>query len=471
MPSSCLIPSGSGTGCCGCCCGLSFSGRLCKLLCCSISVRRSIVTRLLYSAGFLLVGAIALGFHFSNPDLPLSLTPASALANCTSRACFALLGAFRVILANALYHALHMILLVGVKSTRDPRAYIQNSGWLIKAAVLAAIMVGLFYVPASALTAAPVVSMVFATFFLFLQTFLLVDFAHSFAEKCISKHEETSGMIWKCALIGGSVACYSVMFAGTVLLYVALAPNATSSATTHPCWANQALISVHLLLTLVHTVLCVHPRIREANPRSGLFQSAIIAVYTSYLLVSALATDPFGCTAGGSSLLPGSHSSASLSSGSSALARAATIAGVVLSMLSLAYSALDTASNDFFLPPPLTASQTVGCAAAVVDGSTEGVLDDAASVLNDEANATAYSYSYFHTIFALATFYLGVIITGWVASVDDAAAVGAVSGLGAAETAGVAPAVWVKLGSAGVVIVLYCWTLLAPLVLPNRDFT
>jgi len=54
------------------------------------------------------------------------------------------------------------------------------------------------------------------------------------------------------------------------------------------CTLNQFFISFNLALCIVVTIMSIHPAIQEANPRSGLAQSAMVAAYCTYLVVSAL---------------------------------------------------------------------------------------------------------------------------------------------------------------------------------------
>ena len=71
-----------------------------------------------------------------------------------------------------------------------------------------------------------------------------------------------------------------------------------------------------------------------------------------------------------------------------------------------------------------------------------------------------YIYSFFHLVFALAAMYSCMLLTGW-------GSVG-VEGTDIIDVGW--PSVWVKIISLWVTAALYVWSLLAPLVLPDRDF-
>jgi hypothetical protein len=54
------------------------------------------------------------------------------------------------------------------------------------------------------------------------------------------------------------------------------------------CTLNRVFISLNLALCVIITIICVHPVVQEYNPRSGLAQSAMVAAYCTYLIVSAV---------------------------------------------------------------------------------------------------------------------------------------------------------------------------------------
>lgn len=88
------------------------------------------------------------------------------------------------------------------------------------------------------------------------------------------------------------------------------------------------------------------------------------------------------------------------------------------------------------------------------DSSSAG----AKAAIDDYAPIT-YNYSFFHLIFALASMYIAMLMTGWgaVEQEKDRLDVGWTS-------------VWVKTGAEWVTALLYTWTLLAPALMPDRDW-
>lgn len=75
----------------------------------------------------------------------------------------------------------------------------------------------------------------------------------------------------------------------------------------------------------------------------------------------------------------------------------------------------------------------------------------------EDYTPVSYNYSFFHLIFALASMYIAMLMTGWgaVEQEKDRLDVGWTS-------------VWVKTAAEWVTALLYAWTLVAPVLLPDR---
>ena len=86
--------------------------------------------------------------------------------------------------------------------------------------------------------------------------------------------------------------------------------------------------------------------------------------------------------------------------------------------------------------------------------------DDVGGAASYPSGPVSYSYSFFHFIFALASMFLAMLMTGW--GRDD---------YKGAERVDVGWAsVWVKMCSVWVTAGLYTWSLIAPALFPDREF-
>ncbi|KAG2466421.1 SERC5 protein, partial [Polypterus senegalus] len=82
-------------------------------------------------------------------------------------------------------------------------------------------------------------------------------------------------------------------------------------------------------------------------------------------------------------------------------------------------------------------------------------------IVLDEKQGTVYSYSFFHFIFFLGSLYVMMTVTNWFHYYDAK-----IEKLfhGSWST------YWIKMASCWACLLLYTWTLVAPIVCPNREF-
>lgn len=119
-----------------------------------------------------------------------------------------------------------------------------------------------------------------ATVFILLGLVLLVDFAHTWSETCQNNWEDSNSSLWLYILVGSTAGMYIGVITVTGLLYGFFAASG--------CTLNRFLISFNLVLCIIVTFLCIHPAVQDANPRSGLTQASLVALYSTYLIGSAI---------------------------------------------------------------------------------------------------------------------------------------------------------------------------------------
>jgi hypothetical protein len=124
------------------------------------------------------------------------------------------------------------------------------------------------------------IAMIGATIFILLGLVLLVDMAHTWTESCLENWENSGSDMWKWILVGSTATMYAATITLTSILYAYFAGSG--------CGLNRFFISLNLSLVIVITILSVSPMIQEHSPRSGIAQSAMVSVYCTYLIVSAI---------------------------------------------------------------------------------------------------------------------------------------------------------------------------------------
>ena len=157
--------------------------------------------------------------------------------DCAGKQCFGFTAVHRVNFALGCFHAIHAILLLGVNSSKDRRAPIQNGFWGPKIIAWLGLIVLTFLIPNTFFEVwGNYVAFGGAMLFLLLGLVLLVDLAHTWAEHCIEKIEDTDSKLWRSLLIGSTLGMYLGSIAITIVMYIFFAQS--------NCSMNQAAITV-----------------------------------------------------------------------------------------------------------------------------------------------------------------------------------------------------------------------------------
>ena len=144
--------------------------------------------------------------------------------------------------------------------------------------------------------------------------------------------------------------------------------------------------------------------------------------------------------------------------------------GSLFTFITIAYSASGAATQS----AAISGEQSTHLYAAVESGALSKTAVDEEQdevtyfkfLINESIR---YSYTYFHLVYCLAAMYVAMLLTNW----DSVQMTDSVTVVGKSMAA-----VWVKIASSWgkyiddcvAVILLFIWTLVAPLVLPDRDW-
>ncbi|XP_020278400.1 probable serine incorporator isoform X2 [Pseudomyrmex gracilis] len=427
--------------------------------CCSQcpSCRNSTSTRIMYAL-LLLLGTIAAcitlapGLQDLLKKVPFcanssNYVPSTYTVDCESAVGY--LAVYRICFILSLYFFLMSVMMIRVRSSRDPRAAIQNGFWAIKYLLIIGGIIGAFFIPERSFGFTWMYfGMIGGFLFIIIQLILIVDFAHSWADAWVGNYEETESKGWYGALLGASFFNYAVSITGVVLLYVYYTHESE-------CKLNKFFISFNLILCIITSVISILPTVQEHQPRSGLLQSSVVTLYVVYLTWSGVSNNPDRkCNPGFFSIISGTDSRVSFDKES--------IIGLIIWFSCVLYSSLRTASKS----SKITMSENVLVQDNGADYTTvEGRNPDAeggneAKVWDNEEEKVAYNWSFFHLMFALATLYVMMTLTNWYkpnSSLDTLNANAA--------------SMWVKIISSWMCLSLYVWSLIAPAIFPNRDFS
>ncbi|XP_006567799.1 probable serine incorporator isoform X3 [Apis mellifera] len=430
--------------------------------CCSQcpTCRNSTSTRIMYAL-LLMLGTIAAcitlapGLQDALKKVPFCSNSSNYVVSKFTVDCESAVGylaVYRICFIIALYFFLMSIIMIRVRSSRDPRAPIQNGFWAIKYLLIIGGIIGAFFIPEKSFgTTWMYFGMIGGFLFIIIQLILIVDFAHSWANAWVGNYEETESKGWYAALLGATLFNYIVSITGIVLLFIYFT-HANS------CDLNKFFISFNLILCVIASIISTLPNVQEYNPRSGLLQSSVVSLYVVYLTWSGISNNPdHECNPGFLEIILNDADSRN---------RVAfdkeSIIGLIIWFSCVLYSSLSTASKS----SKITMSENIlvkdnGADYTPVEGrNADSESGNEAKVWDNEEDSVAYNWSFFHLMFALATLYVMMTLTNWYQPNSNLDTLNA-------NTA----SMWVKIISSWMCLGLYIWSLIAPAVLPNRDFS
>lgn len=174
--------------------------------------------------------------------------------------------------------------------------------------------------------------------FILVQLVLLIDFAHNWADIWVGNYEDSQSRGWFIALMSATAIQYIFSLVGIILLYVYYTQS-------DDCALNKFFISFNMILCIVVSVFSIMPKVQEAQPRSGLLQSAIVTLYITYLTWSAVANNPDGnCNPGLLGIIGDEKNKVSFDKTS--------LVGLVIWMFCILYSSLRSANAASSLTQP-----------------------------------------------------------------------------------------------------------------------
>ncbi|CAK7894375.1 hypothetical protein CAAN1_09S02674 [[Candida] anglica] len=472
-----LMPISSLASCCG--------AAACSAFCSSIggTFQSSIMTRISYAL-LLLLNSL-LSWVVMSPFIVHKLEKATFgfinnRCGPNGDECTSFASVHRINLALGTVHLILAALLINIKSTSNPRAVIQNGCWKMKIfAWIVFIVVNFVVIPDGVFVFyGNHIALIFSTIFLGIGLILLVDFSHAWAETCLEKIEmeelngEENAGFWKKLLIGGTLSMYISSIILTIVMFWFFAGKG--------CGMNKTAVSVNLVLSIIISIMSINQTIQESNPHAGLAQASMVIFYCTYLVMSAVASEPDDKMCNPLVRSKGTRT-------------ASIVLGAFFTFIAIAYTTTRAAGNSAFFDSEADIDASISQSAyisgqptadsrremryqAIKQAVDEGSLPESAlnqldlyddedspntggDLPSDERTTTKYNYALFHVIFFLATQYVATLLTINVQK-DD---LGDFVPVGRTYFSS-----WVKIVSSWVCFILYGWSLIAPVIWPDR---
>jgi len=381
-----------------------------------------------------------------------------------------------------LYHLLLSLVLIGVNSSKDIRAQLNNGWWALKIPLLFFFIIGDFFIPGEFFTVYAWASVFGAGAFIFIQLILLLDLAYSWSESWVAKWQYdivdgNENKKWYYALLGCTLFFFLVAIVMNVMLYILFCEDAK-------CWYNPLMITINIVVCIILVVLSVHPKIREYNDRIGLLQASIFTVYCTYYVYSAILSEPNTC-----SDLPFNFFSDYYSESSaitdSLVDWVTLIFGAIFTVASVVYASLSVGSSSNFIGYKDEHAKEDIESLINTDGLDEGDIpldeievkkecvnddEDDEEDHDDEKDQNSYNYSLFHLAFAMGAMYVGMLLTNWSVVSSDLSITNEDYYVVQGETDSGWVAVFIKLLTVVAAFGLYSWSVFAPMLMPNRHW-
>lgn len=341
---------------------------------------------------------------------------------------FQIQAVLRVSLGNFLFFAILALIMIGIKDQNDRRDSWHHGGWIAKMVIWLLLVVLMFFLPNVVISIYGTLSKFGAGLFLLVQVIILLDCTHAWNDAWVEKDDQK----WYIALLAVSFLCYIGAYTLSGILFIWFNPSGED------CGLNVFFLVMTMILAFAFGIIALHPTIN-----GSLLPASVISLYCAYVCYTALASEPrdYACN--------GLHNK------TKAVTTSTLILGMLTTILSVLYSAVRAGSSTTFLSPP--SSPKSGGKKPLLEA--EELEEGKESKKETEARPVSYSYTFFHLIFALASMYSAMLLSGWTSSSEssDLIDVGWTS-------------VWVRICTEWVTAGLYIWSLVAPLLFPDREF-
>lgn len=280
---------------------------------------------------------------------------------------------------------------------------------------LAFLCVSFWWVPSESVDVAFQVFRFGAGVFLLVQMIVIIATVYELNEYLVEKAEE--GRAGAIALVVGTIVAFALAVATFAL-----------SFTRYDCDGDKTTVAA-LSMAIVFVVICCGFSLME-DIRGGLFTSAIVALYVAYLMASASMERSKTCNL---------VDNATMQSKDQEIIE---IVGFVVQLGVVALSAFKAASGH---------------------KRFQGV----AHITDDDDEHGSAAYTFFHGVFLVASMHAACLLVGWVKVTQEEE-----ENSGGTKTISstTAESFWIKATCAYFTAFLYLWSLIAPKVMPDREF-
>ena len=354
---------------------------------------------------------------------------------------------YRICFSLAAFYAAFALLMLNTTSTKDIRIKLHNGFWFLKLVLLVLILVGAFHIPRHFELSRlwMYVGLTGGFIFIMIQILLVIDFAYSWSFSWAERMESGNSIFWGFVLVSSTVLVYSITITMAVFYYLYF----TDIQDLSKCRGNMFLISFNVLHCLLASIISILPRVQDTSPGSGLLQSSIVSLYTTYLTWCTLSSEPdASCNPMGDVILEYDKVSG---------VNGQAIFDCVLMFALLIFACNVRSSTSKLEKIGFTLSKyptREDHALNYLDGNdAEKYIGE--KYVEEESMELEYNYSFFHFVMFLASLQLMMVITNW-HSPDELADMRKLVKNWAT--------VWIQMSSSFLCVLFYIWATVTPLL-------
>lgn len=327
-----------------------------------------------------------------------------------------------------------------------------REAWLAKYTLFLFMIGGTIFIPNQPLFN-PILLNIFragGVLFILLQQIILIDFCYNINDGMVEKANqaeadegEGAGNKWLGILISISAVCFGAAITGIVLMYVYFGD----------CDINVAFVTVTLILGVISTI------VQLMGEESSLLTSSSIFAYSTYLCYSAVTKNP--------------NQACNPQLGKEDVG--GIIIGISLALISLAWTgfsytagkAVGDESDDVLKNNEVTNENNQPVTGTVIDAKDDKNATNYGSIEEEEQEEEPVPNSFSNSwklniVLMLICCWYAMTLTSW----------GSVETGGNAANPGVGRiSMWIIITSQWLMQLLYLWTLIAPSIFPDRDFS
>jgi len=358
--------------------------------------------------------------------------------------CLGVSSIYRLSLALA---AMHILILLMLLLRNGCSRVFNEEVWPFKILLIVGVFVGCMFIKNDSFQIYSTIAMVAGVIFLLFQIIMIIDLFYQWGVKWVKNYDE-GGNGWMYLLIITTVVLY-----GGALYFIINSFKSFSGIGigTFACVVNVIFVLISAILVLV-----------RLNPDASLLTAAAFALITSFLTWSGLANmdDP---------------------NNELRKAESTTIINLVIGLIFIVVSLIYVSLGDSDETSGQMTTAGVNIPQAVLaehkneddekrqrldEEEQAGIARRDAKEIKKELSQNIYqsnSFIYFHLILLFASCYIAMLLTNWGNPV--------VNGKQFTDFQAGNRSMWMKIGTSWVATVLYVWTLIAPAVCPDRDFS